>query len=48
MSDNASLLLLKQLKDLRKNPVEGFSAGLRDDDNPFIWEIMIMGPPDTP
>ena len=34
--------------DLNKSPVEGFSAGLKDDDNPFNWEIMIMGPPDTP
>jgi len=47
-SDNASLLLMKQLKDLTKNPVEGFSAGLKDDSNPYVWEIMIMGPPDTP
>jgi len=39
---------MKQLKDLNKNPIEGFSAGLKDDSNPFIWEIMIMGPPDTP
>ena len=41
------LLLMKQLKDLRKNPVEGFSAGLKDDANAFEWEIMIIGPPDT-
>ena len=33
--------------DLNKNPIEGFSAGLKDDSDPFIWEIMIMGPPDT-
>ena len=39
---------MKQLKDLNKRPVEGFSAGLKDDDDPFVWEIMIMGPPDTP
>ena len=46
--DNAKLLLMKQLKELNKNPVEGFSAGLKDDSDPFKWEIMIMGPPDTP
>jgi len=46
--DNASLLLMRQLKELTKNPVEGFSAGLVDDSNPFKWEVMIMGPPDTP
>ena len=28
--------------------MEGFSAGLKNDDNPFEWEIMIMGPADTP
>ena len=44
----SALLLMKQLKDLNKRPVEGFSAGLKDDDDPFVWEIMIMGPPDTP
>eukprot|EP01103_Thecamoeba_quadrilineata_P007707 TRINITY_DN17550_c0_g1_i1.p1 TRINITY_DN17550_c0_g1~~TRINITY_DN17550_c0_g1_i1.p1 ORF type:complete len:167 (+),score=31.19 TRINITY_DN17550_c0_g1_i1:24-524(+) len=47
MSSQAALLLAKQLKDLRKNPVEGFSAGLVDDDNIFEWEIVIMGPTDT-
>jgi ubiquitin-conjugating enzyme E2 G1 len=47
MSDQASLLLKKQLKDLLKNPVEGFSAGLKHSDNLFIWSVMIMGPPET-
>ncbi|WFD18228.1 E2 ubiquitin-conjugating enzyme [Malassezia caprae] len=45
-SGNA-LLLKKQLMELRKNPVDGFSAGLKDDSNPFEWEIMIIGPMDT-
>lgn len=44
----AALLLAKQLRDLNKNPVEGFSAGLVDDSNVFEWEIMIIGPTDTP
>lgn len=43
----ASLLLRKQLAELNKNPVEGFSAGLIDDDDIFRWEVMIIGPPDT-
>ena len=47
-SNNAVLLLTKQLKDLRKHPVEGFSAGLKDESDPFVWEVMIMGPADTP
>ena len=43
----SALLLMKQLKDLNKKPIEGFSAGLKDEDNPYVWEIMIMGPADT-
>ena len=43
-----ALLALVNRTELTKNPVEGFSAGLKDSDNPFEWEIMIMGPPDTP
>jgi hypothetical protein len=33
--------------ELQKSPVEGFSAGLVDDNNMYEWEILIMGPPDT-
>lgn len=29
--------------DLTKHPVEGFSAGLIDDDNVYEWEITIFG-----
>jgi len=43
----AGLLLRKQLAELNKNPVEGFSAGLIDDEDIFRWEVMIIGPPDT-
>ncbi|KAI9128116.1 hypothetical protein K1719_001109 [Acacia pycnantha] len=43
----ASLLLQKQLTDLYKNPVDGFSAGLVSDDNIFEWRVTIIGPPDT-
>lgn len=43
----ASFLLQKQLKDLNKNPVEGFSAGLIDDDDIFKWEVIVYGPGDT-
>ncbi|KAK4284141.1 hypothetical protein QN277_001013 [Acacia crassicarpa] len=43
----ASLLLQKQLTDLYKNPVDGFSAGLVSDDNIFKWRVTIIGPPDT-
>ncbi|RIA92823.1 ubiquitin-conjugating enzyme E2 7 [Glomus cerebriforme] len=43
----SALLLQKQLKELSKHPVEGFSAGLVDNENIYEWEIMIIGPPDT-
>jgi len=33
--------------ELQKKPLEGFSAGLVDDDNLFKWELMIIGPPET-
>eukprot|EP00249_Psilotum_nudum_P003612 c17075_g1_i1 orf=442-945(-) len=42
-----TLLLKKQLKDLTRRPVEGFSAGLVDDSNIFEWSVTIIGPPDT-
>lgn len=44
---HAVLLLRKQLKELTKNPVDGFSAGLVDDSNIFDWQVTIIGPPDT-
>ncbi|CAH2259772.1 jg24335 [Pararge aegeria aegeria] len=43
----SSLLLKKQLAELNKNPVEGFSAGLIDDNDIYRWEVLIIGPPDT-
>ncbi|XP_064250888.1 ubiquitin-conjugating enzyme E2 G1 isoform X1 [Passer domesticus] len=38
---------LKSLNKLNKNPVEGFSAGLIDDNDLYRWEVLIIGPPDT-
>ncbi|XP_062519222.1 ubiquitin-conjugating enzyme E2 G1-like [Corticium candelabrum] len=46
-SDQAALLLRKQLMELQRKPVEGFSAGLIDDDDLFKWEVLIIGPQDT-
>lgn len=43
----AALLLMKQLKELNKNPDCGFSAGLVDETNPFEWQVILSGPPDT-
>lgn len=47
MAAQSSLILRKQLNDLKKNPVDGFSAGLVDDNNIYKWEVMIVGPPET-
>mmetsp|Transcript_69064 Transcript_69064/g.152465 ORF Transcript_69064/g.152465 Transcript_69064/m.152465 type:complete len:171 (-) Transcript_69064:87-599(-) len=44
---HAVLLLRKQLRELTKSPVDGFSAGLVDDSNIFEWQVTIIGPPDT-
>ncbi|WRT65246.1 uncharacterized protein IL334_002189 [Kwoniella shivajii] len=46
-TSNCSLILRKQLLELQKYPVDGFSAGLVDDDNILEWQIVIMGPADT-
>jgi ubiquitin-conjugating enzyme E2 G1 len=48
MSDSqSSLILRKQLNDLKKHPNDGFSAGLVDDNNLYKWEVVIVGPSDT-
>jgi ubiquitin-protein ligase len=38
---------LSLFAELNKNPVEGFSAGLIDDNDIYRWEVLIIGPPDT-
>lgn len=40
-------LMDKLFTELNKNPVEGFSAGLIDDNDIYRWEVLIIGPPDT-
>ena len=48
-ASQAALLLMKQLKELNKSSaVDGFSAGLADDSDPFRWTVTIVGPYDTP
>ncbi|XP_043925699.1 ubiquitin-conjugating enzyme E2 G1-like [Protopterus annectens] len=47
MTEQSALLLKKQLAELNKNPVEGFSAGLIDDDDIYRWEVLVIGPQDT-
>uniref|UniRef100_A0A5S6QMW1 E2 ubiquitin-conjugating enzyme n=1 Tax=Trichuris muris TaxID=70415 RepID=A0A5S6QMW1_TRIMR len=44
----SALLLRKQLAELKKKPVDGFSAGLVNDDDVYRWEVLVIGPPDTP
>lgn len=34
---------LQLTAELQKSPVDGFSAGLVDDDNILEWQIVIMG-----
>merc|ERR1712071_749389 len=41
------LILQKQLGDLAKRPNDNFSAGVIDDDI-YKWEVIIMGPAETP
>jgi hypothetical protein len=35
------------LTELTKNPVDGFSVGLKDDDNIYVWSVMMEGPAGT-
>ena len=39
--------MLEPLSELNRNPVDGFSAGLTDDEDIYQWEVMIIGPPET-
>ena len=41
-SSPAALMLKRQLAELSKHPVEGFSAGLKGD-NIFTWEVRKAG-----
>jgi ubiquitin-conjugating enzyme E2 G1 len=46
-SAGSALLLLKQLREFNRHPVEGISAGLIDESNPFAWNVILVGPSDT-
>eukprot|EP00871_Galdieria_phlegrea_P000873 jgi/Galph1/1787/GphlegSOOS_G491.1 len=43
LQSQAALLLMKQLKELNKNPDCGFSAGLVEETNPFEWQVILTG-----
>jgi len=47
MSTQAIARLQRELKDLHKNPVEGFKVELPDEANLFQWQVYIAGPPGT-
>lgn len=36
-----------ELKKIQEEPVEGFRVNLTNDDNLFVWEVAIFGPPST-
>jgi len=46
MSTQATARLQKELKELNKNPVEGFKVELSDT-SLFEWQVYIQGPPGT-
>lgn len=46
-TDQAGLLLKRQLAELNKKGTDGFSAGLIDDEDLYKWEVFVVGPPDT-
>jgi ubiquitin-conjugating enzyme E2 G1 len=47
MLTRRATLLFCCLSELNRNPPEGVSVGLVDDNNIFLWELLIVGPPDT-
>jgi len=47
MSTQAVARLQKELKELTKNPVEGFKVELADEASLFEWKVYIQGPPGT-
>ena len=44
---DSEVILFFLFVDLHRHPVEGFSAGLGEDENIYRWEVMIMGPQET-
>jgi ubiquitin-conjugating enzyme E2 R len=36
-----------ELKSLHEEPVEGFRVRLQNDEDMFVWDVAIFGPPDT-
>lgn len=41
------LLCVTVVTELARNPPDGVSVGLGEDENIFSWDLMIIGPPET-
>ena len=39
--------MVLSLLELKESDDEGFSVGLKNEDNFFEWEVCFIGPPDT-
>jgi hypothetical protein len=44
----ASKRLLIEYRDISNNPPEGILAGPRDENNLFVWDVLVQGPEGTP
>lgn len=47
MASSAVRALALEYKSLQEEPVEGFRVKLLNDDDLFVWEVALFGPPDT-
>ena len=46
-SASAIRALALEYKSLAEDPVEGFRVKLLNDEDMFLWEVALFGPPDT-
>ena len=46
-SASAIRALALEYKSLSEDPVEGFRVKLVNDEDMFVWEVALFGPPDT-
>ena len=46
-SASAIRALAMEYKSLSEDPVEGFRVKLVNDEDMFVWEVALFGPPDT-
>ena len=50
LNGNRTRRILDEYKDLRDNPIlnSSININLENQINPFIWKVVLIGPPDTP